>query len=83
MRVASWSGRIACDVVRTTSGCSASRSAPSAARSSREITQSPSDAPSKVMTFVTWGSSERCAVSLATCSSSSAKTTRLSESPRM
>ena len=57
--------------------------APVPTRAGARRPRSPSALPSKVTTLVTWGSSERCAVSLASCSSSSAKTTRLSESPRM
>ncbi len=47
------------------------------------ITQSPSTAPSKVITLPTCGSFALFSVSLAICSSSSAKTTRHSESARM
>ena len=47
------------------------------------MTQSPSVFPSKVTTFIRWGSSERRSVSLAIWVSSSAKTTRHSESLRM
>ena len=47
------------------------------------ITQSPSASPPNVTTFSSRGSSARFSLSFASCSSSSAKTTRHSESPRM
>jgi hypothetical protein len=45
--------------------------------------QSPSVVPSNVTTLARCGSSALCSLSFAICSSSSAKTTRHSESPRM
>ena len=47
------------------------------------MTQSPSTVPSKVTTFWTCGSSALLSSSFSICSSSSAKTTWLSESLRM
>ena len=47
------------------------------------MTQSPSVVPSKVTTFITWGSSDRWSLSFWICPSSSANTTWLSESLRM
>jgi hypothetical protein len=84
MRVARSSRLMAATRSVTAVGFEARCSEPRASRSSREMIQSPSvRVLANVTTLTTSGSSERISSSFLTCSSSSAKTTRLAESVRM
>ena len=83
MSVARSPDRTASTASSTADGCSARYFSPSARRSSRVSTQSPSPSPSKVITLTRSGSRSRWLRSLATWASSSANAIREPLSARM